>query len=661
MMNCIRVLVVVITCFWSVGVSAKPVPAEFYSRMPAIYDAAISPNGKYLATVIDSKGKYIVRVFNLADETDKTVRVVSYGKNVKVGWIKWANNKTLLINTRQSEQASGVIFATSYLYTADVDLKNVRILLDPKLKAQKTGSRIVGHVGARQFNATVVDFLPDEPDHILMKFSKTTNFGGGVHKVNVNTRQSKEIKSGSTSIQTWTVDLNHEVRLGEGRREKGGEYRMTIRDATGSKEWRDVSEYPGITAKTTVYGFTENPNEMIIGARNGKNTRGIYVYDLVKKQRTRKLLHHDKYDASGIIKSADGRKIVGATYIADTTVRVIFDPNFKMMMDGLQASRKGFDARVIDITPDSKKILFKSGSPSNPNILTLYDTQTKTSQDLQYDYPEIGNSQQGDVTKIKYAARDGYKITGYLTTPPKIAAGMPFKKLPFIIMPHGGPNARDTKTFDAMAQFMASRGYLVLQMNFRGSTGLGVAHENAGRKNWVIMQEDVEDATRWLIKKGYADPNRVCIVGWSYGGYAALMGSLKNPELYQCAISIAGVTDLKDMIRDMKKYRFGKFSAKDFILRGFEDKDDIRENSPVKRAKELTVPLLLVHGKKDVIVHYDQYTRMKRALKKSGADISYLSFDNGGHSLKSFEDRKKLYETIDVFLAKNLGVSEAAP
>lgn len=196
----------------------------------------------------------------------------------------------------------------------------------------------------------------------------------------------------------------------------------------------------------------------------------------------------------------------------------------------------------------------------------------------------------------------------------------------------------------------------------RGATLVaGCQNQQAGRKNWEVMQEDVEDGTRWLIEKGYADPSRVCIVGWSYGGYAALIGSIKNPELYSCAVSIAGVTDLNDMVDDLKKNRFGKFTARDFMLRGFEGGDNIKENSPVKRPDELKTPLLLVHGTKDIQVQFDQFKRMKSALKKSPAKKKLVEIKDGDHSLATSEHRKMLFEAMDKHLRTYLGESAAAP
>jgi dipeptidyl aminopeptidase/acylaminoacyl peptidase len=637
---------------------AKPVPFDHYARMPAIYDAALSPNGDYLAIVADNNGRYIVRVLNITDPNDKKVRAIAYAPSVKILWVKWANNDVLLVSTGEKIKFNRTLVDAGYLYALNKDLTDSQLLIQPKEKKQQ-GSNL-RYTEFRQFNNTVLNFLPSDPDHILMSYGLKERLVDDVIKVNVRTKAISRVKQGDEDIQSWVTDMRGEVRMGLGTDISTNKGKMIIRDAN-SKDWRSVKNYPGLSIDASIYGFTENPNEIIVGGYNGKNTAGLFIYDLVQKRQTRTLFQHDKYDVRGVVRSPDGKKVVGVTYIADVTQTKFFDPKYQARMDAIHNKLGEFHIQYIDQTPDGRKIVFKASSPSIPSSLMLYDTVADKVSFVAADYPEIGNTYQGDVTAVKYAARDGFKIPAYITTPPKIADGMPFKNLPFIVLPHGGPYSRDTKNFDYLAQFLTSRGYAVLQMNFRGSEGYGKEFKEAGRKNWVIMQEDVEDGARWLIEKGYADPERICIFGWSYGGYAALMGAIKNPDLYTCAVSMAGVTDLKDMIRDLKKYQFGKQLANNFVLRGFKDSDAIKENSPVKRASEITIPLMLAHGKKDTVVYYDQFTRMRSALKASKAPVTYLSLEDESHYLDKSENRHAFFETLDAFLADNLGPSEAAP
>ncbi len=633
-------------------------PSDYYARLPAIYDAAISPDGKWMAAVVENSGEYIVRIYNLANPSDNKVRATGIGK-VKVNSVRWANNEQILLNLTQYHKTGTTIYAMGTLIVMSKDMKEMRPVLAQKAK-QNGATRFNKKNAFRQFSNHVVDYLPNDPNNILMAFGEKDPLAPGVHEVSLKSSSTRKIRNGSPNIQDWITDLRGEVRVSVGRTEVRDDSHLAVRDTHGDT-WRSPDKYPGITVDTTVFGFMQNPDEMIIGDYNGKDTLGLYVYDLSLKKRTRKLFHNDIYDVGSIVKSPDGSKVIGATYTGDSRQTVFFDPSYESRIDQIRAQLKDYHIQYLDQTPDGNKILFKASTPSVPGILYVYDANTDKLRNLGYDYPEIGKIIQGDITPVKYTARDGYKVPGYITTPPAIADGkVAFKNLPFVILPHGGPYARDTASFDYFAQFFVSRGYAVLQPNYRGSAGLGSAHMEAGRKNWEVMQEDVEDGTRWLVEKGYADPNRICIVGWSYGGYAALMGAIKNPNLYKCSVSVAGLTDPKSAVYDMKKFRFGKHSAKSFLLNGFEDGDDLKENSPVKRAKEITIPVFLAHGTRDAQVNFSQYRFMKNAMSKHSNDV-YIEFKDGDHSLTNSTHRKELFSKLDIFMRDNLGESAAAP
>ena len=245
---------------------------------------------------------------------------------------------------------------------------------------------------------------------------------------------------------------------------------------------------------------------------------------------------------------------------------VFEDPNNEIIPVTHVSKNKDYLIKMIEES-ESDKMIFTISSPQDPGALMIYDEKLGGASLLSAMRPDILASDIGQTIPVSYTARDGESIPAYVTLPVSITETSQLKNLPFIVWPHGGPYARQSLEFDYFAQFFATRGYGVLQMNFRGSAGYGKTFKEAGRENWVVMQEDVEDGTRWLLSNGYADPDRTCIAGWSYGGYAALMGAINHPDLYARAISMAGVTDLKDMITHIKKYRFGKITAANFVLK----------------------------------------------------------------------------------------------
>ena len=629
----------------SQSASAAP-PPEAFGALPSIYDAAISPDGTEIASIVNLKGNYLISVSSLNRKKGDKPRLIGLGKGVKPSYIKWGNNKQVLVAFWQSEKMRTTPITSSYIYSFDSQALKGKILVKPPRGL------------FRQFNANVVDWLEDDPDHILMSYDEeSNNIRPAIRKVNLTTGKGHVVQRGLANINRWYTDTQGEPRIGKGRRDdKEATPVMRIRDMEKDK-WYDADDYPGLDADTPIFGFSGQQNELIIGDYRGKDTLGLYVYNLTRKAITRKIYHNDKYDAEGVIRSKQGDQIIGARYTADTSEVELLD-EYDTLLSKMRAKYPEYTVDYVDQTQSGDIVLFKVSGPYDPGYLMMMKAGESEPTSLGALRPDLKSEELGDVISVRYTARDGQKIPAYVTLPPLVKDTSQIKNLPFIILPHGGPYSRDTKRFDYFAQFFASRGYGVLQMNFRGSEGYGKAYEEAGRKNWVVMQEDVEDGMRWLIRKGYANPKRSCIAGWSYGGYASLMGAAKTGELYSCSIAMAAVTDLQDLIRDMKKYKYGRASANEFVKDGFENKDALKANSPVKVADKIEIPVFLAHGTLDQRVHFDQYKRMKSALKKSSAKVTYMEFKNEDHFLSSQQNRQEFFKGLDKFLTEVNGPSE---
>jgi len=633
-------------CFGASLNSHAAPPPEVFGELPEIYDAAISPDGDEIASIVNYKGKYLISVSALDKKSGDKPRLIGLGEGVKPSYIKWGNDKQVLVAFWQSEKIQSTPITASYLYSFDSQGLKGKILVKPDRGV------------FRQFNANVVDWLEDDPEHILMSYDeKSNNERPAIRKVNLTTGKDKVIQRGLGAVDSWYTDTNGEPRIGKGRKDDStGTPIMRIRDMVKDK-WYNADDYPGLDADTRIYGFTDKQSELIIGDYRGKDTLGLYVYDLDVKSITRKIFHNDSYDAEGVVRSKDGDQIIGARYTADTS-EVELLGNYDTILARMRSKFSNYTVDYVDQTQSGDIVLFKLSGPFDPGHLMMIKGGQSEPTSLGRLRPNLNAEDMGEVVSVRYTARDGQKISAYVTLPPTVTDTSLIKNLPFIILPHGGPYARDTKRFDYFAQFFASRGYGVLQMNFRGSEGYGKAYEEAGRKNWVVMQEDVEDGTRWLLRKGYADPKRTCIAGWSYGGYASLMGAAKTGELYSCSIAMAAVTDLKDLMRDMRKYRYGRSSANEFVKDGFENKDQMDANSPVKVAKNIKIPVFLAHGTLDQRVHFDQYKRMKSALKKSPAKTIFMEFKDEDHFLSNQENRQKFFKGLDKFLTEVNGKSE---
>ncbi len=614
-------------------------PAKAFGQLPGAYDAAISPDGKRLAVIINTRGSYAIYVQNAKGEDDNPW-VVSLGDEARPRYIKWINNERYVVSVRKSEKFRGTPFTTRFLFTGNIETRKGKILVSSK--------RIF-----RQINDTVVAWLEDDPDHILMAYSdEQWDPYPTIQKVNVNTGRDTTIKRGVDGIERWSADQDGTPRIGTGRTDRGKERRIIFNSQT--EKWDKVEDYPGLEADTQIFGILKKGTELLIGDYAGKNTLGLYIYDLRQKKITRKVFHNDSYDTSGAVISKDGETIIGAKYTADSD-KIELLGEHGTLLDRLRSKFTDYDVNFVDQTQDSETVLVGMSSPFDPGGLYIYHAADENPSQLVAMYNGFSEADTGNMVSVKYTARDGVKIPAFVTLPPGVTSP---DNLPFIVLPHGGPYGRDAKQFDYFAQFFATRGYGVLQMNFRGSEGYGKSFSDAGRNNWVIMQNDVEDGTRWLLEKGYADPTRTCIAGWSYGGYAALMGVSTDPELYKCAIAMAALTDINDARRDMRRYRGGRYDVKEFFGEAMEDSKVRKANSPVHVAGAIKVPVFLAHGTLDENVHYDQFTRMKKALNKAGVDATYLSFKDEDHYLTIQKNREDFFVAIEKFLNRVNGPSE---
>lgn len=628
------------------GLSQAAPDAKSFGALPDIRDAAISPDASQIAMIMNVDGVYAVRVLRIGNPSEP-IRAVGLNIGVRPSWIRWVNNERILVKLSQYETIHGRPGYGSFIFTLDANTMEGRILVRPK-----------GML--RQNNAYVIDFLDDDPDHILMAFSDRTQSRDDIQRVNVESGKYTRVKRGLEGVQSWYTDQRGEPRVGQGRIDKVGdefEWRLLIRDAEADK-WRPSRDFPGLGPDTTIIGFNKNPNELLIGHRGEMDTLGVYVYDLEKKEIGEQLFHNKDYDVSGVVRNLDGA-IIGVQYIADTRQTELLgdhDTHFGRMRMGFS----DYDVSFVDQSRDGSRLIFRISNSSDPGSLLLSDSTNNKIVRLSYNRSQLPAGEMGSVVAVKYESRDGTQIPAYITLPPTINNVGAARNVPTIILPHGGPYSRSYRRFDYFAQFFATRGYVVVQMNFRGSAGYGEVYEDAGRNNWVLMQEDVEDATKWALKQGIADPDRTCIAGWSYGGYAALMGSIKNPDLYACAISIAGVTDIQRQASVQRYYEFGETAARNFYLSGFEDKQAMNNNSPVRRADELTVPLFLAHANEDLNVHFDQFEQMRKALKKSDIKVVYLEVKRDDHYFSEQKNREALFMGLHEFLETTNGPSEFA-
>jgi dipeptidyl aminopeptidase/acylaminoacyl peptidase len=361
-----------------------------------------------------------------------------------------------------------------------------------------------------------------------------------------------------------------------------------------------------------------------------------------------------KFDS--LIHAPDGSHLVGAfSRVLDERRYIFFDAKLQASWNAVVKAFPGDQVSLASWSDNKRQLVVEVDSPTMGLAYALVDLDAKSARFLSDVYQGLTAEGVSERRPIKYKAADGLEITGYLTLP----RGKDAKNLPLVVLPHGGPEGRDTLSFDWWSQALASRGYAVLQPNFRGSEGFGWPFVKAGFGQWgKAMQTDLSDGVRHLAKQGVIDPKRVCIVGASYGGYAALAGATLDKGVYRCAASVAGPADLKRMLTDSNKlYSSGNNSTIRYWLRfmgadGVKD-PDLAALSPAKLADKVEVPILLIHGKDDTVVPYVQSTLMADALKKAGKPVELVTLPSEDHWLSRGATRLQMLTSVVDFLEKN--------
>jgi dipeptidyl aminopeptidase/acylaminoacyl peptidase len=367
------------------------------------------------------------------------------------------------------------------------------------------------------------------------------------------------------------------------------------------------------------------------------------------------LFSDNRYDVSGYQYDPWSQEIVGVSFTKDFSTQAFFEPDLEAVRQSVAESFKGGFSR-IESWDQAREVFTVSGFTGvEPPAYYIYRKKEDTLTRIGQSYPELAQAPIGNRVTLTYKARDGVAIPAYLTVP---EGGQP-KGLPLILLPHGGPASRDDAGFDWMASFLASRGYAVLQPNFRGSSGYGVAWEHAGRGQWGgVMQNDLTDAVAALGRTGMIDPKRVCIAGASYGGYAALAGATLTPDLYRCAISVGGIADLDLLVaREQERSTQGGARRDAFKLTLgdlYSDAAKRRSVSPSHNAEKIQIPILLVHSALDSVVSADQSTRFRDRLTMLRKPVTYVELTEDDHWLSYAPTRIKTLEAMETFLAQHL-------
>jgi dipeptidyl aminopeptidase/acylaminoacyl peptidase len=618
------------------AIPLKQIPASSFAKLPYIENAEISPNGKMIAGLFGVDGRQVIGAF-LLDGNKSTVAKLSVPDSMQVTGILWVNDDNIILSVTSIIRVYGYDMNVGRLLAVHLPTKKITQLFKES-KGSMADVVWTPTDGSHEILVSADDSIySDDPDA----------YWPSVYKIDVTTGQKKTVLKSKAGVSSWSADRAGNVRAGiayDGMR-------LTSRLLYRSEANRDFSVVE--RAKLMAEENLRVPFMYIPGTDNGyvihdseKGFSGIYEINLLTGAAVQTIYEPQNSDVERVITSSDGTKLLGVTTSTSNGVVIWFTPEMKAMQAKLDESIKGAKALLYSLNGDHSKMILKMASPDIPGDLFYFNHKESTIDKISSINPVLGSKRLSPVKMIQYKARDGLGIEGVLTLP----KGVTPKNLPFIVMPHGGPWGQDTLRYDYWAQFVASRGYAVLQPNFRGSTGYGTEFVNKGKGQMgFAMQDDVTDGVKWAVEQGIADPKRVCIVGASYGGYAAMWGIVKDPDLYRCAISISGVSLLRKEVNNFGTVGLGKLYTRQWK----ELTPDFNAVSPARFTDKIKAPLLLIHGKKDVTVDHVQSEKMNSAMKKSGKSVEFVSIPLADHYFTREEDRITLLTKMEAFLAKH--------
>ncbi len=633
-----KLLLITLLFLSSVNLSdAQPLTLEDIVSIPDVSNVQLSPNGQFIAYLMRIETEtHSGKLINIYDTKDETVKKLAYTDNNKyiIYDIFWGNNDVILIKAKYPSRRGEVKTIETRLFNLNRK--------DGKLSAVIPKSYYKRMLYLPNIQSTVVDLLPDDENHILMSLAGfSADTGKTVLRFPITGKgKSKTIQRSKSNVESWVTDVNHNVRIAILLEETT----YTIEEKISSGKFKELWTFEAFSEEAIwPLGFGADNNTLYVKALyNGKDA--IYKVDLTDKSLQKELVYYKKnYDVTGQLRrSKKTNEIVGIGYN-------YWDEEYKKLIEMLDEGLPDTDNLLLDKSEDGNKYILLASNDNEPGNYYIGDKKNNNIKFVARKHKKLAPNLLSQKTKIKYKARDGLEIEGFITLP----QGKKTKNLPTIIFPHGGPISRDGSGFDYWTQYFANKGYAVFQMNFRGSSGYGHDFMKQGIASWgQAMQDDVEDGTHWLIKEGTADKNNICIAGASYGGYAALMGGIKTPDLYKCIISFAGVSDVQKLVASKRNY-----TNHDVVKKQIgSDYSSLWEASPLKHADSITKPVLLIHGSKDRVVKTYQSEKMYDKLKgkKKGKIVEYHEIEGANHYLSNNEHRLQTFRAIDSFLNKYL-------
>ncbi|GGD51113.1 alpha/beta hydrolase family protein [Lacimicrobium alkaliphilum] len=606
-MKCNKLVSITLLGLVSLYVSAKQtLPLDAFAMLPAIQQVSVSKNGERLAMLraTSKNGDYIIEVHNIDNLEAEPVRLGA--ERMEITGFQWLNNKKLGVVFRQNIQDGN---------------KNYWVSKYAIVNANGKGDWLVPFRSDNQANFTLLSSLPGDEDEILLEYDINNNRIPDVIRFNIDNGRSRTVLRGNTQISGGFIpDSEGEIRAAQGFNTADTTIDLYAR-ASKEDNWVKVKSIS--PKKREVFEFlyfsNEDPAKVYVKATNGEDKAGIYLYDIKSGEYSERLFGLKSVDAGSVVlssKEKDRGTLQGFSYTTKHPDVYWTDVNEQALQESIETLFEDKFVRMVSRSEDDNVIVISTRSDKDPG--TYYLLQDKRSLNkLGEVFPLIEPQHLSDVKYISYKAEDGLKIPAYVTLPSKGE-----KPYPTVVMPHGGPWARDVVIYDEWSQLLAHHGYLVIQPQFRGSEGYGLNHWIAGDNEWgQKMQDDMDQGAQFLVEKGLADPERLAMFGWSYGGYSAFVGSMRDNNIYQCTVAGAGVSDLA---------RINATLHDSIFLRELQ-RPTISGVSPLDQVEKVNIPILVIHGDIDQRVPVEHSRLFVEELEKLGKDYKYVELEGADH------------------------------
>jgi len=629
--------------------------AKIFGKRADIEDVALSPDGSKISFIAPGQGRSnVLYVASTAGGAPTRVAQMD-GQPEIFNWCDFVSNERVACQIYAMVDYESSLVPTTRMVSFDIDGSDAKVLGlrdSDYAKYQRTGG------------GSIVDWLDGTGEDVLLswyvfpeayragtRFAKKEE-GLAVYKFNTRTGKTTTIEKPNKQADTYLSDGDGNIRIMgvSGSRGATGYAGRTIDwkyRKTGDNNWLSLGSYNFLTRQGFYPQKIDPGSDRVFGLENSGDRDKLVSLSLDGSMTKELIYEHPKYDARGIKTLGYGGRPIGIAYADDRSRIKYTDPKLEKLASALEKALPSLPSiGFSDASSDESKLLLRASSDTDAGRYYIFDQSSKQLNELMLVRPDLENKALANVKSVSFPSRDGTSIPAYLTIP----AGSTGKNLPAIVMPHGGPEARDVWGFDWWAQFYASEGFAVIQPNFRGSAGYGQDwFKDNGFQSWKIAIGDVNDAGKWLISEGIADPSKLAIVGWSYGGYAALQGAVYEPDLFKAVIAVAPVTDLAQLKNEAKQY-YNYTNTKEFIGSG----PHIAAGSPARNAGSIKAPVLMFHGDRDLNVDIAQAKTMENALKAAGKQVELVEYDGLEHALRDSGARTDMLTKSSAFLSQHL-------